>query len=46
MSLSKNPNATQAEARSFIETYDANRDNVISKKEMFKIIKTMLSRSL
>jgi Ca2+-binding EF-hand superfamily protein len=43
-SVGKTPNATFADARSFLEAYDSNRDRVISKQEMFQIIKTIIYR--
>lgn len=45
LSINKQPNATMAEAKSFIDSYDINHDHVISKKELFTLIKNILIRS-
>lgn len=42
--LGRTANATFADAQSFLDSFDSNQDKVISKKEMFNVIKTILKR--
>jgi hypothetical protein len=42
--LGRTPNATFADAREFIAYADANKDEALSKKEMFVLLKRIMSR--